>query len=422
MADELEGSPSPESSPESTTPSGSPMPASEPVSQPSQAAGSAAGSTVQGGSVAQPQQAPGPAPNQPSAAQAQQVADLRAFLRGSGMELPADDRAAAQQLIRVYQEAERARQYAPYVNSYMQHAQQFAEYQRAQSQNAAAGGAHQQGGAASQKPWYSQWWNPPEYNPSWDNMVQRDAQGNFVSVPGAPPDVVPKYLAHVQYQQDFARKFWQNPYTALEEPMRHMIREEAQRIASQNLDRYQDVQAANQFTQEHDAWLFERDQSGQQRRTSVFNPQTGRYETQAVLSVWGQKFRDYALDEAQYQQKNGIYDPERQKRVAMERVEREAAVYRLQQMQAQMYQQNQPAVASGGAYQQGAPGGIATQAQPQGTYLEQQNANFLAQNGNASPGRRGNTVTAPTPVTQMNLEQMLRESLAAAGNPEVFAR
>ena len=337
------------------------------------------------------------------------MADLRALLAAQGMQLHADDRQAAQQLVRLHQEYARQQQYAPYVNSYMQHQQAFSEWMRGQQQ-----GQQSRQPAQAQQPqtWYSGSWNPPEYNPAWEQLITKDAMGNLVPVQGAPPDVVPKYLAHLQHQREFAQKFWQNPYGTMEEPIRNLIREEAQKIAAGQLDRYQEVQSAKAFTQENDAWLFQRGPDGRPQQTLVWNPTTGRQETQAVLSVWGQKLRDYALEEAQYQQTRGIYDPERQKQVAMQKVEREAAIYRLQQIQ----QAQQPPQTWAGARQaaQSAP------AAPAQSPLEQANQAFTMRYSNAAPGQRGsggNSVTAPTPDGRFNIEQELKAALAAAGNP-----
>lgn len=310
--------------------------------------------------------------------------------KSQGIDLGADENTARQNIAAIYRQHQQMQPILPYANAYQQHAREFAEYLASKQQ--------QQQSPSQQKEWYSEYWNPPEYQPDWEQLITRDQEGNLIPVRGAPPDVVPKYLAHLQHQRQFAAKFMQNPYKTLEEPIRHLIRQEAQTIAQAQLAQHTNAQKANQFVAQHSNWLYEHDQGGQIRQTMAINPMTGQAEPQNMLSPWGQRLNQYISDEFSWQKQNGVYDPDRVMRVAYERVQRDAASYQLQQQ----------TTGNGTA--------PAQQAAAQLTTRQASNQRAL-QNSPApvQPGTNGNVVTAEPKVDGSNIAEFMRNLIKENG-------
>ena len=315
-------------------------------------------------------------------------------LRAQGVDVPQDERAAMQALAQQYRDLQTLKPLSPYVSSYLSEAQQYNAWK--QQQQAAA-----QARQAEDKPWYAQFWNPPEYDPQWRNLVRQDEQGNWLPVPGAPPDVVPKFLAAQQFRTREAEKFLSNPHTYIEEPVKLLARQIAEETVQKHLAGYKETISANQFTQEHAPWLYEHDERGGIRQSQVFDPGSGRYVSQNVLSQYGQQFRDFAAQEAERQRSRGYTDIEEQKTNALTRVQLNYALAQLAQLQA------------GGAP---APAQTAPAQAPATSARQAANQAFLQKN-NAPAARSagGNSAIAPTPVTRQNLQQELRNRFKANG-------
>lgn len=312
-----------------------------------------------------------------------------------GLDLGADEAAALQNIARVNREYQQLQQHyqqmAPYVQSYQQHAPQFSEWLRTRHQQAQPAPTT---AAQQEEDWRKKHWNPPEYNPAWRGLLRSDEAGNPVALPGTPPDILPKYLAYAQYQNEFIDRWKQDPIKAYEDPMRHIAREEARKIAAEELSQYRTVQDARQFTAQHEGWLYERDQQGQVIRDFHWNPSTGQHEPRPRFNQWGNILAQEIAREHAWQQQHGIMDLERQKEVAMRAVQ---AAFLQAQGQAP------PA-----------------QAQTQAPVLppptrEEANQRFLQQNN--GPSRRkgsGNAQPAVTPLS-VNLEKQLLGDLKANG-------
>jgi len=340
MAEQLE-TPQPDTTPE-TTPE-------TPVSEPAQPA------------------SPPPAPS------------WREQLRSQGIELPDDDQQAIQAVQNYYRAAQQHQQvapYLPYVQTYMQHAPQFQQWMQEQSRPKAQ--------PQQDQPWYSSYWNPPEYNPSWQTQVTTDAQGNYVPAPGAPPDVAVKFQQYQQFRRDQVEKLLSNPYTFFEPAIRQLAQEEAQRITQEHLGNHQSVIAANQFVEQNAPWLYEQNPDGGLKRGPNGQPQ---------LSQWGQRFQQYVMQEDQRQRARGYSDIAEQRDYAMDRVMRDYAMYELSRQQ----QTGQPA-------------------QPAQTPLQAANQQFIQKNAGRAPVRQGGNANPPKPpVTRANLYQAMTERAAAAG-------
>ncbi len=141
--------------------------------------GSTDGGVASGGASAEAGAEAGASPTSVQEQSSQQVQNrgylpVRDALKTYGLDLPEgiDDHAALQQLVLGYRQAQQANQLAQYGQVYLQHADQFNAYLRQQQEQAAQQQAQQQ-----EKPWWSKWWSPPDYDPSWSNLIQRTETG-----------------------------------------------------------------------------------------------------------------------------------------------------------------------------------------------------------------------------------------------------
>jgi hypothetical protein len=217
-----------------------------------------------------------------------------------------DDQTALRQLISQATQAQQSQQYA---QRYLQHATQFEGWLQSQQQQQA------------QKP--AAWWNPPEYNPAWKGLVSRDPDtGEFKTAPGAPPDILPKYLAYEQYRRDFADKLTSDPAETLKPFIQELARQEAQSMVQQHLSTYQDQVYADNYVQQNSNWLHARDPNTKQLLTDPFTKQP-------LLSAAGQRFKGYIEQLHQ----GGVTNLKLQEQLARNMVERDVAMAQLAQIQ-----------------------------------------------------------------------------------------
>jgi hypothetical protein len=293
-------------------------------------------------------------------------------------------------LVQSARELQRLRQVEPYAQAFQQHAPQFMEYLRGQEKAATPA-------APQEQSWDQGFWNPPEFNPAWEKLLKRDEQGNIVAVPGAPPDIVPKFLAYAQYQNDFVERFRSSPTKTLQPIIDARAEQIAEKAIKKHLAALQETQATQQFLQEHSSWLYEKDANGQVRHEPQVHPITGVMQNVPVLSSHGKKFQEEAARIAQQQQKRGYSDIEEQKRLAMQQIQLDYALAEIQRLKGQ------------------------PTAGPGQTVLETTNQKFLKQNnapGKKRPGSNSATTT-PQVNNRINLEQAMREVFQENGNPTV---
>lgn len=333
-------------------------------------------------------------------------------LRETGVDLGVtDERQATQAIAQLYRDMQQLRPLAPHLSAYMQHAPAFMKY--LQSQQGQAGQVQPgpvQSPADPAKPW-SQYWNPPEYNQSWSQLVTQDDKGNYIPAPGAPPDIVPKLLAYRQFRQEQAEKFMSNPHEYMQPTIQALARQEAERIIDERMSRQRDQQSSTSFVQENSNWLYELDpQTHAPRQTAIFNPATGQYVNSPQLSQWGNAFSGYVQQESARQQKYGYNDVEEQKRNAMAFVQRDFAVARLQALQQQPGQQP-------GQPQQQPPGNPANPQAGQLTPQQAANQQYLQAHNPAAgvPPAGGPTMPSPPQVTRGNLAEALRQAFKTNG-------
>lgn len=370
----------PSTPPSTPTPSPTPTPSAATPSTPAASVSAASAST----------------PGAPTTPAVPQVPSWLSSLREKGIDLGNDEAGALGKLAELHGNYSKLAPLVPYVQQYMQHAPQFSKF-LAEQQRAPAPAPD------ANAPFYSKYWNPPEWNPAWERMLTTDASGNVTTVPGAPPELVPKYLAYKQFRAEQAEKFLQNPHEYLKDTISHLAREEAQKIVQQQFGQVDTRRTVSDFMEQNSNWLHDRDQSGQVVMQAQFNPQTGQYVQIPKLSQWGAAFADYVREEANYQAQNGLpQDVSRQRDVAMHRIRGDYAIWKL----------NNPTNGGNGTPTAQAP------AAPAMTPQQAANQIFLQQNNPAAgiPPAGGNSNPAPAgPTTRRNFNDMLRENMKRNG-------
>lgn len=203
---------------------------------------------------------------------------IRDAAKSYGVDLSshASDESALAHLANTYQQSQQSQQLAPYAQRYLQHAAQFEQWMREQAAQQAK---------PAEKP---RWWNPPEFNSSWRQLLTRDPDtGEVKLAPGSPPDVLPKFLAYEQYRRDFAERLTSDPEGTLRPFIEGVSQDVAKQLIGQYFSQYDDQSYAQQFVAQHSSWLHAKDTNGNLFR----DPATG----QPVLSQEGRRFREYVV-------------------------------------------------------------------------------------------------------------------------------
>ena len=351
--------------------------------------------------VASPASQPPPQPSSPGpslSSQAPSAPSWRDQLVQRGINVQGDDNAVMQTLAQAYREAQQFQQVRPYVDGFMQHRAEFAEWMRSRQQQ---GQAPQAPSVPEKKPYWADYWAPPQYDRSIEQFLRKDADGNIVALPGAPPDAVIQYQTYHAWRNKQAQAMLDNPHQFIEPTARNIAKEVAEQAIREHLGAYQDKISAQQFTQQNGQWLYEYDQNGQIKTNPVFNPATGQVEHHRVLNQWGAIMRDEIQRVAERQQKYGYSDIREQQDIATMRAQL-AFTMNLVQQQAQAMNQAQQA--------QQQP------MQPQRSPLQQSNQAFLQQQQPAPASRRAgsNSKPATTPVNK-DLMGALRRDFQANG-------
>jgi hypothetical protein len=232
--------------------------------------------------------------------------------------------------------------------------------------------------------------NLPEYDPSWAQLIQKNAvTGELEPAPGAPPDIVHRVLGYERKLREVQAKFWQNPAEALGPILAETIKPLLQQHVQQNLGALQDQQAAQQFVAQNGSWLYQKNPQGQ----PIIDPLT----QQPILSAQGASFRQHLERAAQY----GITSQAAQ------------IDYAVNQTRAEILQAGGQAPATGAA----APAAV-----PPGQSAKD---NFLQIHNRRAANHAGSTVPAPgtppgTPAAgqnraEMSLADRMRADFVAAG-------
>jgi len=312
-------------------------------------------------------------------------------LRTRGIDLGGDEAKAVEQLGNLYQERQRLQPIIPYANAYMQHAPQFSEWLKQRQQQSAPAAP-----AAKEQDWYTPYWSPPEFNPNWERQVTRDPQtGALVAAPGAPPDVVPKYTAYLQYRQEAMEKFISNPFEFMAPAIRQLAQKEAQSIVDGKFSQTTELASSAKYVQDNSSWLYNLGADGKPVMTQTFNPMTGQTVMSPALSEWGNVFLRCVQEEETRQRKYGYVDVDEQRRFAEARVSRMADSLELQKLRA----------------------AATTPAAPATNPQQAANDAFLKANnpGGKVPATRGNTTVAAKPATRANFREELAQVFQGGG-------
>lgn len=316
--------------------------------------------------------APGtPTPAPAAAAPAQfTVAGVRDFARSVGIDPAqyADDQTMLRDIVAAAQQA----------NAYRGQLQQLSQQNAGLLQRLTAPMAQPVTQPAATDP-MKKFFNAPEYNAQWEQMLTRDAQGNVNGVkPGAPYDILQKYQAAQNYRRDFAEKLLSNPAEALGPMVQHMAQEQAGKLIEQHLQTYQDRTWTDNFVTQNSGWLHARDAAG----NTIQNQATGK----PMLSPAGQRFGQYVVEA----ERLGVRNIQAQENYARSLLERDLLRGHQQQAAAggNGLAAQQAAVAAGNRRQPNLTGTLpgtgpipATVAQNPGLSLRDQMAQAMAQNG-----------------------------------------
>ncbi len=371
------------------TPTPAPAATEAPTPSPSPSAPSVATATPAVASQAPSDSAPSNAGASTTPAAASRPADAPASwldsFRKEGFQA-ADEATAQAQLLQSYRDAERLRPLAPHLSAYQQHATEFQQWLAEKNKRPPA--------AAESEDWTAKLgWNPPTWDPAWQHLVTKDDKGNLVGVPGAPHDIVVKYQAAQEFRSQQIEKFLQNPYKFMEPAIKHLAQQEASRYSTEGVGQYREQQEANKFIDEHKEWLFDQ-QNGAVKTRQVLNTQTGKYQTEKVLSRYGDLFVQNLNTAA----KHGL-PPDLQQSYALQAVQN---AYMASPEYVKWIQSKQ------------AP---ASPAAPVTSARQQANAAFTQRANPATPPAPvgGNATPAPQKVNRENLEQIMLSRFRDAG-------
>lgn len=250
-----------------------------------------------------------------SAAQtaADQYTDILDVLKQQSPDLAARFRSGDQAVAYLLQEARRSEELsrlAPYAQEYQANAGAFQDFMRERAK-----------AEAEKKARENAWFKAPEFDPSWRNAIEQDAQGNLRAKQGYPPDVVNKYLAWAQHQRSFLDKFASDPVGSIRPGIEQVVKEVAEQVMRQNLGGYAEQSQAQDFVRQNREWLY--DQRGQ-------------------LSEWGQVFAGAVREAEQI----GLKNVAGQQTYAMRVVQHAYAMKQLGGQQAQQQAQQDPAKAA----------------------------------------------------------------------------
>lgn len=320
------------------------------------------------GAAPAPSPSPVAAPSSAAAPAAASAPSFREQLRPFGID-PAAHQDDASALAALQQRFGQLGQYAQYGQYYAQNHQAFSEWQRQQAEAQRAAAAQ----AKPDAPWYSKWHSPPEWDAGWLNLIERGDNGQLQIKAGHDPAILHKALAYRDWEDAQIKKFVSNPYTFLEEPIKHLASQEAQRIANERLGTYHEHRSANEFVAQNASWMYETDKAGKPV-TDVFGNRR--------LNEMGTRFAQYVERAA----KMGL-DVEQQKEMAIGFLQRDVLMAQQQR----------------------------SQAVQNGDRLKQQ----AISNQQPAPSFGGGTQIVPNDLVaepaQQDIKRMLMEDLAAAG-------
>ena len=147
----------------------------------------------------------------------------------------------------------------------------------------------------------------PPFDPQNYQYLTRDASGDIVATPNAPPGVAEQYHAYQAKLAQAIRRIATDPEAALAPVFEKMLKPIAERQQREQVEQMQ-----NQITAEIEPWAVERDANGQM--VTVFNFQTGQPDLK--LTARGEAYAAALRQAEQY----GIAHPVARHKYAMSQV------------------------------------------------------------------------------------------------------
>jgi hypothetical protein len=253
-----------------------------------------------------------------------------------------------------------------------------------QYQGQQAGQPQSQGTQVPQGPKTNLFGLPANFNFDLLNFIQRDANGQLVALPGAPPGAALEVQQYQDKLRDVQRQFFANPEQYLGKFVEERAKEVAAQIVQQQFGQQQQVQTTNAIFKQNAGWMFAKDQGGNTQYQ--FNPQTGQMHE--VLTPAGK----YYAQVVQELDRRGTKDPALQHEIAFAMTQN--AVYQAELKRQSAGQQGQQAALN---FTGAAAGGLPVPTQPQPS--------------NVTPG----AAPGAQPGSPMDLRETMRRNLAAAG-------
>lgn len=263
----------------SSAPAASPGLSSPGVSVPAPSPGTASSSSTGLGVSPSPAPAPGTqagAGGSSAATTAQAAESVRQWLQqNTGLQFTRypDDPAAGQALSTVLQEAQTWRQshenWQRVIPQWTQF-QQWLQTQGTQGQNPQNPGQNQlpagQNQGTQAQP-AQNFWQKPEFDPNWQQMIESDGMGGVRVKPGYPPDVLHKIRTYEMWQRTTLQKLLDDPISTLKEGILQLVNPMIQQAMTQGLGQYQHTVQARQILDQNARWLWQTDVYGNRELT-----------------------------------------------------------------------------------------------------------------------------------------------------------
>jgi hypothetical protein len=243
----------------------------------------------------------------------------------------------------------------------------------------------QQAAAAAQQAQQNKWWNPPEWNPEWLNMVDRDpTTGQFVPKVGFAPDVASKIEAYRNHRENLINGLAKDPIEFLKPGLEPLIKQMAQQLVQEQLQGFQAETGIKQTLEKNSHWLYEHDEGGAAKLAP---------NGQKVLSLPGRIMQQHAQRIESFLTSQGVrqFNHEQVFAQALELTRGTLA-----QMQAEQLKTQTPAAPATPAAQPAAPGvnrlqNLGTNAGANGTGVPRPAKKSLGQMMNAALDAKGIT-------------------------------
>jgi hypothetical protein len=111
------------------------------------------------------------------------------------------------------------------------------------------------------------WGTPPEWDPTWEQYLETDAAGKVTTSPNSPsPNLHHKYIARRDWERQKASVMLTDPVAAIRPGLQKdfdAIKEEARKIAREEITAMRQDQQANSFAVANQEWLYQQGADGQ---------------------------------------------------------------------------------------------------------------------------------------------------------------